>query len=138
MGSGGASRQRMRTMIGRLTFGGFAVPATFVGTGKNQKAAVHQTAKCARINIDRASEERWRHEAYSNIELETLLSILQHSSGDIVKHTPTFKRVEPEHRGRVQRLWIARHPHSDRALPLFAAYAGLAHLSGGLRCDTGN
>ncbi len=49
-----------------------------------------------------------------------------------------IRRVEPEHRVRVQRLWIARHPHSDRALPLFAAYAGLAHLSGGLRCDTGN
>ena len=49
-----------------------------------------------------------------------------------------IERVEPEHRGRVQRLWIVRHPHSDRALPLFAAYAGLAHLSGGLRCDTGN
>jgi 5-methylcytosine-specific restriction endonuclease McrA len=33
-------------------------------------------------------------------------------------------RVEPEHRGRVQRLWIARHPALDRALPQFAAYAG--------------
>lgn len=40
-------------------------------------------------------------------------------------------RVEPEHRWRVQRLWIARHPPSDRALPLFAAYAGLRRLPGG-------
>jgi 5-methylcytosine-specific restriction endonuclease McrA len=36
-----------------------------------------------------------------------------------------IERVEPEHRVRVQRLWIARHPTSDRTLPLFAAYAGL-------------
>jgi 5-methylcytosine-specific restriction endonuclease McrA len=42
-----------------------------------------------------------------------------------------IERVEPEHRARVQRLWIARLTHSDQALPLFAAYAGLTHLSGG-------
>ena len=42
-----------------------------------------------------------------------------------------IERVEPEHRGRVQRLWIARRAASDRTLPLFAAHAGLAHLSGG-------
>jgi 5-methylcytosine-specific restriction endonuclease McrA len=36
-----------------------------------------------------------------------------------------IERVQPEHRVRVQRLWIARHPPSDRRLPLFAAYAGL-------------
>jgi 5-methylcytosine-specific restriction endonuclease McrA len=43
-------------------------------------------------------------------------------------------RVEPEHRGRVQRLWVARHPPSDRALPLFAAYAGLAPAEGQTAC----
>lgn len=42
-----------------------------------------------------------------------------------------IERAEPEHRGRVQRLWVARHPPSDRTLPLFAAYASLTHLSGG-------
>jgi 5-methylcytosine-specific restriction endonuclease McrA len=46
-----------------------------------------------------------------------------------------IERVEPEHRVRVQCLWIARHPPADRAIPLFAAYAGLAHLPGGaVRC----
>ena len=62
----------------------------------------------------------------------------EHSLGNIVivcrpcngqKASLTYEqwieRVEPEHRERVQRLWIARHPASDRALPLFAAYAGL-------------
>ncbi len=42
-----------------------------------------------------------------------------------------IERVEPEHRVRVQRLWIARHPAYDRRLPPFAAYAGLTHLTGG-------
>lgn len=41
-----------------------------------------------------------------------------------------IERVEPEHRGQVQRLWIARHPASDRALPLFAAYAGSVGIAG--------
>jgi 5-methylcytosine-specific restriction endonuclease McrA len=42
-----------------------------------------------------------------------------------------IERVEPEHRLRVQRLWVTRHPAADRVLPLFAAYAGMTHLSGG-------
>jgi 5-methylcytosine-specific restriction endonuclease McrA len=40
-----------------------------------------------------------------------------------------IERVDPQHRGRVQRLWIARHPASARTLPLFAAYAGLASIA---------
>ena len=42
-----------------------------------------------------------------------------------------IERVEPEHRNRVRRLWIARHPTSDQALPMFTAYAGLTHSSSG-------
>jgi 5-methylcytosine-specific restriction endonuclease McrA len=45
-----------------------------------------------------------------------------------------IERVQPEHRGRVQGLWVARHPASDRALPLFAAYAGLALAEGQTAC----
>jgi 5-methylcytosine-specific restriction endonuclease McrA len=41
-----------------------------------------------------------------------------------------IERVEPEHRVRVQRLWIARHPALERALPLFAAYAGSTRIAG--------
>ena len=41
-----------------------------------------------------------------------------------------IERIEPQHRVRVQRLWIARHAASDRALPLFAAYAGMLTTGG--------
>jgi hypothetical protein len=40
-------------------------------------------------------------------------------------YTQWIERIEPQHRVRAQRLWIARHPASDRMLPLFAAYAGM-------------
>jgi 5-methylcytosine-specific restriction endonuclease McrA len=44
-------------------------------------------------------------------------------------YTQWIERVEPQQRVRVQRLWLARHPVSDRTLPLFAAYAGLASIA---------
>jgi len=49
----------MRTMIDRLTSGGSAVPATLVGTGKNQKAAVHQTGQgCS----EQHRQDQWQRE----------------------------------------------------------------------------